>query len=106
MKSVLNSPLPSSAPFKERQHIPFVVAVSGAAHYPPIPLLPGQEDIIAGADFKGYFNVAVEGLLGEFYSIVALDMMDLHELTVKFRHGNDIWCSGDRWGVRHYYVEG
>ncbi|KAJ5703502.1 hypothetical protein N7493_011891 [Penicillium malachiteum] len=85
MESVLSCPLPSSAPRRERQRIPFVVSVSKA-----------------GAEFNGYLNVAVETLLEEFYPIAALQMMDLHTLTTKFRHDKDIWCSSDRWGVHSY----
>lgn len=106
LESVLTSPLPSSAPRRERQKIPFVVSVSQAANTPRLPpmLGLGDEDV-AGAGFKGYLNVAVETVLEEFYPIVALQMMDLHTLTVKFRHENDIWCSSDRLGVHHYLGE-
>ncbi|KAJ5759385.1 hypothetical protein N7520_006541 [Penicillium odoratum] len=103
MESVLSSPFPSSAPRRERQMIPFVVSVSkgaSASRLPPFLGL-GDEDV-AGADFKGYLNVAVESILDEFYPIVALQMMDLHELVAKFRHDNDIWCSTDQWGIHHY----
>ena len=105
MESVLSSLLPSSAPRRERQRIPFVVSVSQGASAPRLPpsLGLGDEDV-AGAEFKGYLNVAVETILQEFYPIVALQMIDLHTLTTKFRHDNDIWCSSDRWGV-HYYEE-
>lgn len=105
MESVLSSPIPSCAPRRERQNIPFVVSVSQGARAPHLPPLLnlGNEDV-AGAEFKGYLNVAVETILQEFYPIVALQIMDLHTLTTKFRHDNDIWCSSDRWGV-HYYEE-
>jgi len=96
LESVLNSPLPSSAPRRERTKIPFVVAVSRSAYLPPMGA-PGDD--IAGSDFKGYFNVAVESLLEEFYSIVALDITDLWKMTVKFRHEDDIWCDSTRWGI-------
>ncbi|KAJ5969601.1 hypothetical protein N7501_005849 [Penicillium viridicatum] len=103
MESVLSSPLPSSAPRRERQKIPFVVSVSQGTIAPRLPPLLGLGDEdVAGAEFKGYLNVAVETTLQEFYPIVALQMMDLHTLTTKFRHENDIWCSSGRWGVQHY----
>jgi hypothetical protein len=57
------------------------------------------EDDIAGSDFNGHFNVAVESLLEEFYCIVALDITDLWKMTVKFRHEDDIWCDSTRWGI-------
>jgi hypothetical protein len=103
MESVLSSPLTSSAPQRERQRIPFVVSVSRGASAARLPLGLGDENV-AGAGFKGYLSVAMESVLEEFYPIVALQMMDLHTLTVKFRHDNDIWCSSDRWGI-HYYEE-
>ncbi|KAJ5724088.1 hypothetical protein N7488_002123 [Penicillium malachiteum] len=103
MESVLSCPLPYSAPRRERQRIPFVVSVSKGAGTPRLsPLLGLGDESVAGAEFNGYLNVSVETLLEEFYPIVALQMMDLHTLTTKFRHYKDIWCSGDRWGV-HYY---
>lgn len=105
MESVFSSPLPSSAPRRERQRIPFVVSVSqgaSASRLPPL-LVPGGEDMV-DAEFKGYLNVAVETILQEFYPIIALQMMDLHTLTTNFRHDNDIWCSSDRWGL-HYHEE-
>ncbi|RHZ66746.1 uncharacterized protein CDV56_108386 [Aspergillus thermomutatus] len=106
LESVFNSPLPSSAPLRDREQLPFVVAVSRAAHYPRSELTPGEEDEdVFGRDFKGYFNVAVESLLKEFYPIVALDIMDLPRLTVGMRHEKDIWCHGHRGGVRHYVAE-
>lgn len=105
MVSVLCSPTPSAAPLRERQNIPFVVSVSHGVSAPRLPPLPDPSDEdVAGAEFKGYLNVAVETILQEFYQIVALQMMDLHTLTTKFRHDNDIWCSSDRWGV-HYYED-
>ncbi|KAJ5735163.1 uncharacterized protein N7483_000288 [Penicillium malachiteum] len=103
MESVLSCALPSSAPRRERQRIPFVVSVSKGAGAPHLSPLPGSGDEdAAGAEFNGYFNVAVETILEEFYPIVALQMMDLHTLTTKFRHYKDIWCSSDRWGVQYY----
>ncbi|KAJ6020646.1 hypothetical protein N7540_006150 [Penicillium herquei] len=105
MESVLSCPLPSSAPRRERQRIPFVVSVSNGAGASRLsPLLGSGDEDVAGAKFNGYLNVAVETILEEFYPIVALQMMDLHTLTTKFRHDKDIWCSSDRWGV-HYYEE-
>ncbi|KAJ5608924.1 hypothetical protein N7528_009491 [Penicillium herquei] len=103
IESVLSCPLPSSAPRRERQRIPFVVSVSKGAGAPRLsPLLGLGDENLAGTEFNGYLNVAVETLLEEFYPIVALQMMELHTLTAKFRHNKDIWCSSDRWGAHHY----
>ncbi|RHZ70742.1 hypothetical protein CDV55_108157 [Aspergillus turcosus] len=103
LESVLNSPLPSSAPLKHRKEIPYVVAVSISAHHPRLELTPGEEDEdVFGRDFKGYFNVAVESLLNNFYPMVALDIMDLPRLTGRMRHEKDIWCDTGRGGIHHY----
>ncbi|GES66433.1 ABC transporter, integral membrane type 1 [Aspergillus terreus] len=68
LQSVLKSPLPSSAPLQDRREIPYVVAVSRVVHYPPPDLTPGEErEDVFGHNFKGHFNVAVEGSLREFY---------------------------------------
>ncbi|KAJ5617248.1 hypothetical protein N7537_002362 [Penicillium hordei] len=102
IESVLTSPLPSSAPRRERQKVPFVVSLSRASAQPLLPMPGLGDEDMAGAGFNGYLNVAVETLLQEFYPIVALQMMDLHTLAAKFHDENDIWCSSDRWGVHHY----
>ncbi|GFG16356.1 hypothetical protein IFM61606_07410 [Aspergillus udagawae] len=105
LESVLKSPLPSSAPLKDRKKIPFVVAVSRVAHYPRPELTPAEEaEDVFGRDFKGYFKVAVERLLSNFYLLVARDIMDLPRLTVRMQHDKDIWCDAYRGGI-HYYVE-
>lgn len=105
LDSVLNSPLPSSAPLTERAQIPFVVAVCRAAHLPRPQ--PTPEEDAFGQDFRGYFRVAVESLLRDFYSIVALDIMDLRRLTVGMRHEKDIWCNLHTYSEQvRYYVEG
>ncbi|KAJ5790568.1 uncharacterized protein N7518_007579 [Penicillium psychrosexuale] len=84
MEYVLVSLLPSSAPRHERQKNPLSCFGVPGSEWPMLGL--GDEDV-AGAGFKG------------FYPIVALQMMDLHTLAVKFRHENDIRCSSDRWGA-------
>ncbi|KAJ5808820.1 hypothetical protein N7474_010089 [Penicillium riverlandense] len=95
LESLLESPLPSSAPRRERSRIPFVVTVASfTGTMSPVD----EEEDIAGQDFKGYFNVAVESLLEEFFPIVALEMSDLHKVAVRLR-GEDIWCSNYRGGV-------
>lgn len=97
--SVLNSPLPSSAKQRGRERLPFVVAVSRSAH---VPFPEEEEEEAFGADFKGHFNVSVESLLGTFYGIVALDIIDLPVLVVGMRNERDVWCHPHRGGVRHY----
>ncbi|KKK25248.1 hypothetical protein ARAM_003185 [Aspergillus rambellii] len=92
MESVIDSPLPASVPLQERTQLPFVVAVA--------MFMPAEEEVAGG--FRGYFNVAVESLLGKFYGIVALDVMDLPRLTASMKDERDIWCSMDGDGVLHY----
>lgn len=102
MDSVLDSPLPSSAPLKDRPQIPFVVAVSRVAHLPRQQHPPGE--FVVGQQFRGYFHVAVESLLREFYAIVVLDIMDLPRLAVGMRHEKDIWRNLNKYSeqVRRY----
>ncbi|CAI7622214.1 unnamed protein product [Penicillium glandicola] len=108
MESVLSSPLPSSAPRRERRRIPFVVAVSSGLSVAHLQAFIGldeeglDEEDVAGADFKGYLNVAVENILDEFHPLTALQYQDLHELMPESAHENDIWCSGGRFGIHHY----
>ncbi|KAL4864015.1 hypothetical protein BDV12DRAFT_20107 [Aspergillus spectabilis] len=102
--SVLNSPLPSSAPQKDRSSLSYVVAVSQAAHI-PLPSLTPEEELEIDPEilnFKGYFKVAVQSLLDSFYPIVALDIMDLHRLAGRMKDERDIWCHPHRGGVRFY----
>lgn len=103
LESFLNSPLPSSAPLRDRKQIPYVVAVSKFAHYRRSE--PSYNDATSSHHFKGYFNVAAESLLGKFYPMVALDIMDLPRLTVGMRHDKDIWCDTYRGGINHYEEE-
>lgn len=87
--------------------LPFVVAVSRAAHIPTCPLTPDEEEEVDEEiiKFKGYFNVAVESLLDSFYGIIALDIIDLPRLAGRMRHEKDIWCHPHRGGVRHHAEE-
>jgi hypothetical protein len=102
LDSVLNSPLPSSAPLTERAQIPFVVAVAHEFPHPQPQSTPGND--VVGQDFRGCFRVAVESLLRDFYSIVALDIIDLPRLTGRMRHEKDIWCNLNKYSeqVRYY----
>ncbi|KAI3322380.1 hypothetical protein HD806DRAFT_523245 [Xylariaceae sp. AK1471] len=96
LDSILNSPLPSSAKRKWRKIIPFVVAVSAQAAEEPNAA--DIEDDVAGADWRGYFNVAVESLLDSFFSTVADDARSPFELAGHVS-GEDIYCDHTRWGV-------
>ncbi|KAI0189959.1 hypothetical protein EV127DRAFT_470263 [Xylaria flabelliformis] len=96
LDSILNSPLPSSAKRKWRKEIPFVVAVSAQAAEEP-----NAEDIendVAGADWRGYFNVAVESLLDSFFSTIANDSRSPFELAGHVS-GDDVYCDHTRWGI-------
>lgn len=96
LDSILNSPLPSSARRKWRQEIPFVVAVSSQAAEEPS--IVDVEDDVAGAGWRGYFNVAVESLLDSFFSTVAGDSRTPFELGGHVS-GEDIYCDHTRWGI-------
>ncbi|KAI0407550.1 hypothetical protein F4802DRAFT_515216 [Xylaria palmicola] len=96
LDSILNSPLPSSAKRKWREEIPFVVAVSAGAAEAPDPA--AIESGVAGAGWRGHFNVAVEALLDSFFSTVANDSRTPFELGGHVA-GEDIYCDHTRWGV-------
>lgn len=97
MKSILYSPLPSSAKRKWRKNIPFVIAVSAQAAEEPN--MAGIEEDVAGAGWRGYFNVAVESLLDSFFSTTAGDRISPFELGGHVS-GEDIYCDHTRWGIR------
>ncbi|KAI0420735.1 hypothetical protein F5X98DRAFT_16654 [Xylaria grammica] len=96
LDSILNSPLPSSAKRKWRKDIPFVVAVSGQAAEEPNA--QDIEDDVAGAGWRGYFNVAVESLLDSFFSTIAGDSRSPFELGGHVS-GEDVYCDHTRWGI-------
>ncbi|KAI0474329.1 hypothetical protein F4859DRAFT_86548 [Xylaria cf. heliscus] len=96
LNSILNSPLPTSAKRKWRKEIPFVVAVSAQAAEEPN--IADIEDDVAGADWRGYFNVAVESLLDSFFCTVADDSRSPFELGGHVS-GDDIYCDHTRWGI-------
>ncbi|RWA07225.1 hypothetical protein EKO27_g7883 [Xylaria grammica] len=96
LDSILNSPLPSSAKRKWRKDIPFIVAVSGQAAEEPNA--QDIEDDVAGAGWRGYFNVAVESLLDSFFSTIAGDSRSPFELGGHVS-GEDVYCDHTRWGI-------
>ncbi|TGJ84734.1 hypothetical protein E0Z10_g4018 [Xylaria hypoxylon] len=96
LDSILNSPLPSSAKRKWRKNIPFVLAVSMKAAKEPNA--QDIEDDVAGADWRGYFNVAVESLLDSFFSTVAGDLRSPFQLGGHVS-GEDIYCDHTRGGI-------
>ncbi|KAI1751353.1 hypothetical protein F4782DRAFT_531629 [Xylaria castorea] len=102
LDSILNSPLPSSARRKWRKDIPFVVAVSTQAAEEPN--LEDIEDDVAGADWCGYFNVAVESLLDSLFSMIADDTTSPFELGGHVS-GDDIYCDHTRWGIHKAGIE-
>ncbi|KAI0148839.1 hypothetical protein GGR57DRAFT_474439 [Xylariaceae sp. FL1272] len=96
LDSILDSPVPWSAKRKWRKQIPFVVAVSQAAAEEPDPT--AIEEDWAGADWRGWFNVAVESLLDSFFSTIANDSRSPFELAGHVS-GEDIYCDHTRWGI-------
>ncbi|GAP83240.1 putative ABC integral membrane type 1 [Rosellinia necatrix] len=96
LDSILHSPLPSSAKRKWRKDIPFVVAVSAQAAEEPN--VDDIENDVAGAGWRGYFNVAVESLLDSFFPIIANDSRSPFELGGRIS-GEDIYCDHTRWGI-------
>ncbi|KAI1170994.1 hypothetical protein F4777DRAFT_85979 [Nemania sp. FL0916] len=100
--SILNSPLPSSAKRKWRREIPFVTAISAQAAKEPNAT--DTEDGIAGASWRGYFNVAVESLLESLFSTIASDSRSPFELGGHVT-GEDIYCDHTRWGIHKAVVE-
>ncbi|KAI1421179.1 hypothetical protein F5Y12DRAFT_790241 [Xylaria sp. FL1777] len=96
LDSILYSPLPASAKRKWRKNIPFVVAVSSQAAEEPNAT--DIEDDVAGAGWRGHFNVAVESLLDSFFSTVAGDSRTPFELGGHVS-GEDIYCDHTRWGL-------
>ncbi|KAI2778641.1 hypothetical protein F4815DRAFT_447141 [Daldinia loculata] len=95
MESILNSPSPSSCKRKYRTRIPFVVAVSRDASQQDYNTINGD---IEGVPWRGFFNVAVETLLGSLFPIVADDSMSPFETGGRVA-GDDVWCDYTRWGV-------
>ncbi|KAI1331698.1 hypothetical protein F5Y16DRAFT_359007 [Xylariaceae sp. FL0255] len=96
LSSILNSPLPSSAKRKWRKQIPFVVAVSAKAGE-EIDDVAVAEDV-AGADWRGYFNIAVESLVYSVFSMLADDSRSPFEMGGRVE-GEDIWCDPYRGGI-------
>ncbi|KAI1306147.1 hypothetical protein F5Y03DRAFT_354837 [Xylaria venustula] len=96
LNSILNSPLPVSAKRKWRRDIPFVIAVSAQAAEEPN--IADIKDDIAGAGWRGYFNVAVESILGSLFSTIADDSRSPFELGGHVS-GEDIYCDHTRWDI-------
>lgn len=101
MRSILDSPAPSSSNRRYRVDIPFVVAVSEQAATVQESReegLTADEDEVEGADWRGFFNVAVEALLEGLFPIVANDSLSPYEIGGHVI-GEDIWCDHTRYGV-------
>ncbi|KAI5305675.1 hypothetical protein KEM56_003679 [Ascosphaera pollenicola] len=102
VESVLNSPLPSSAPLKQRKSLPFVVAVDMQAHEMPFDLPSEELESADDASSWPSFRVAVESLMPNLYGTI--DGINLPLLTSKISHEKDIWLDQfilDDDGVRH-----
>ncbi|KAI1336508.1 hypothetical protein F5Y15DRAFT_201012 [Xylariaceae sp. FL0016] len=98
LRSILDSPLPSSAKRKWRKDIPYVVAVSARAA-PEVSQETDEEDEdVAGAGWHGYLNVAAESLLESLFPTMASDSRSLFELGGHVTP-EDIYCDHTRWGV-------
>lgn len=97
LNSILNSSLPSSAKRRFRKDISYVVALS-PHDYLAEPSIGDEEEDIAGAGWRGYFNVAVESLLDDLFPTIAVDSRSPFELAGHVQ-GDDVWCDGLRWGV-------
>jgi hypothetical protein len=101
LRSILDSPLPSTSKRQYRKDIPFVVAVSAQAIQTKGE---GEDDEdeededIEGAHWRGFFNVAVETLLESLFPIIADDSSSPYEIGGHVS-GEDVWCDGTRWGV-------
>lgn len=96
LKSILDSPLPSTANRKYRKDIRFVVAV--AATYPQAASPTPEDEDGADSGWRGSFNVAVETLLDCLFPLLADDSMTPFELGGHLS-GDDVWCDSTRWGV-------
>ncbi|KAI1633354.1 hypothetical protein F4809DRAFT_644547 [Biscogniauxia mediterranea] len=104
LHSIIDSPPPSAANRRYRKDIPFVVAVSKRVpaeteQQPPTSSGGGEGDEEhAGANWRGYFNVAVESLLDSFFPAVASDSRTPFEIGGNIT-GEDIYCDHTRWGI-------
>ena len=100
LSSVLTSALPSSAPRLDRNKIPFAVAIDKWLG----EVLPSDQDVEAETELEGSeapqtFNVAVESLLDEFFTVVGGDIMPVRELAVGMGP-KQVWVSSaGRYGV-------
>ncbi|KAH6614445.1 hypothetical protein B0J18DRAFT_300952 [Chaetomium sp. MPI-SDFR-AT-0129] len=101
MRSILDSPTPSTANRRYRVDIPWVVAVSVQAarvQESQEEGLTADEDEVEGAEWRGFFNAAVETLLEGLFPIVANDSLSPYEIG-GHASGEDIWCDHTRYGV-------
>ncbi|KAI0596186.1 hypothetical protein F4775DRAFT_325131 [Biscogniauxia sp. FL1348] len=104
LHSIIDSPPPSAANRRYRKDIPFVVAVSKRVPTEadkPSTSSRGEEgegEEHAGANWRGYFNVAVESLLDSFFPTVANDSRTPFEIGGDIT-GEDIYCDHTRWGI-------
>ena len=98
--STLDYPLPSPGSRRERGQIPFVVAVD--KQYLERDYYGAEDDDIGGQLPDGHFNVALETLLQELFPLVGDQSRSPGEIGGHVR-GDDVWCSGDIFGVQKAY---
>ncbi|KAI0018653.1 hypothetical protein F4780DRAFT_507972 [Xylariomycetidae sp. FL0641] len=99
LESILDTPLPATANRRYRTAIPFVVAVSpGDVTKTPEQIQELIEEDAAGADWRGYFNVAVETLLDCVFPTLANGRRSPFEFAGHVQ-GEDIYCDHTRFGV-------
>ena len=82
LNSVLNAPWPPLPMYGEAE-APFIVAVTRELDAED----EQNEDL---SEFPGYFNVAIETILTEFFSIIGDQLLDPFELGGHLK-GKDIW---------------
>ena len=82
LSSVLSSPLPSSAPLSDRKSIPFAVAIDESLDLEPSSDRDGAQAGQEGSGASQLFNVAVESLLDEPFTVVGGDVVSVDESAV------------------------
>lgn len=95
MASVLDSPMPSVVQRRDREMIPFVVAVDRDA---VVTVRAADSETVMIPSFSGRFNVVVESLVDELFLVTGIAATDPLALG-RTLQGGDVWVSGGRFGV-------
>lgn len=95
MASVLDSPMPSVAPRRDRKTTPFAVAVDRNT---VITVRPAVNEFNTIPSFLGQLNVAVESLIDELCPVFGSTCIDSVTLG-KNTKMSDIWVSGGKLGI-------